>query len=74
MEPLHAIYLWLALVALIWQPMGVLIGHFWRGRALEGGLLGLSLGPIGIGLIPLLADHRRPPVRSHNRPHPPQAV
>jgi len=44
---------------LLWVPIGALIGHFARGRAIEGGGLGFLFGPIGWALIAALKDRRR---------------
>jgi hypothetical protein len=63
MQYLYVIFLlWLTMNALIWQPMAVLLAHYRRGRALEGTLLGFTLGPIGVAIILLvLADRRALP-------------
>jgi hypothetical protein len=53
------VLLWLTMNALIWQPMAVLLAHYRRGRALEGALLGFTLGPIGVAIILLVLDDRR---------------
>jgi hypothetical protein len=69
METWYVVCFWLAAGALVFQPLGVLVGHYGRGRALEGGLLGLALGPIGIALIFLVLADRRPLAAQHVERH-----
>ena len=52
-------FLGLVLNALVFAPLGMVLGVFLKGRPTWGALAGMGLGPLGVLLVVCMKDDRR---------------